>query len=215
MKTTSFLIALILAVAIQAVPVSAASKVGTVDRIQGSAAVVIGNERRALQQGSPIHENDVVTTGAGGRLKLRFIDESTVILGEKAKLRLDNLIFDTATQDGKQAFKIWGAFRFTSGLIAKKDSTKVTLSMPVATIGIRGTDLIAGLYASGMPPGQKHYGVMLVSGAISVGNDKGSVILDEPGEGTFLPEKGDKAPVPPIIWPNNAMTEAFGSVTFK
>ncbi len=177
--------------------------------------VVVGKGRRALQQASPVHRNDIITTGVGARLKLRFIDDSVVIMGEKGKLRLDNLVFNPATQDGKQAFKIWGAFRFTSGLIAKKDSTKVTVTMPVATIGIRGTDLIAGLYASGMPPDEKHYGVMLISGAISVANEQGSVILDEPGQGTFLPEKGGKAPVPPIIWPNDAMTEAFASVTFK
>jgi hypothetical protein len=135
-------------------------------------------------------------------------------MGDKGKLRIDAMIFNPANGSGKQVAKVWGAFRFTSGLIAQHAPQNVTMNMPVATIGIRGTDFISGLYASGMPPGLVHYGVMLISGAISVDNDKGGVVLDAPGEGTFLPEKGGAAPVEPIFWPADAMTEAFGSVSF-
>tara|TARA_Y100001970_G_C13977872_1_gene721574 strand:+ start:206 stop:853 length:648 start_codon:yes stop_codon:yes gene_type:complete len=199
-------------------PAIAAERVGSVERIQGQATVLLAgnkNKQQVLKQGSPVHLNDVLKTGKGARLKIRFIDDSRVVMGEKGKLRLDELVFNSAKQTGSQKFKIWGAFRYASGLIAKTDPQAVTLTMPVATIGIRGTDFISGLYASGMPPGQRHYGVMLISGAVSISNKQGGVVLDEPGEGTFLPEKGGKAPTKPRIWANDAMTEAFGSVSFR
>ena len=43
-----------------------------------------------------------------------------------------------------------------------------------------------------MPAGQPHYGFQIQEGAIEVITPQGSVTLDEPGEGTFLPLAGGR-----------------------
>ncbi len=137
-------------------------------------------------------------------------------LGEKAKLTIDALVFNPTIKSGRQSIKILtGAFRFASGNIAKFNPKNVTFVTPVATIGIRGTEFIGGRFFAGMPPGQTHYGVLSVDGVISITTPLGSVVLNQPGPGTFMPNDGGTAPTKPRLWKAKAMTEAFGAVAFK
>lgn len=200
---------------LSALPASAsADKIGTVLRVQGTPTAVLNGKTRKLVTGAAVNRDETVTGGAKSRIKIEFTDKSTVVLGEEAKLVIDELVF--SPQRKRQAFKfLTGAFRFTSGAIAQANSANVSLTTPVATIGIRGTDLIGGYFFAGMPPGQTHYGVLLVSGAVSVETPHGGIVLDEPGEGTFMPNDGSKAPTPPRLWQPTAMTEAFGAILFR
>ncbi len=55
---------------------------------------------------------------------------------------LDEMVYDPGTQEGSVSLSvIQGVFTFVSGEIAKTDPDAMTLDTPVATIGIRGTQL--------------------------------------------------------------------------
>ena len=192
--------------------------IGKVTRLQGSASELRGTAAQSLEAGSLIHAGAVVETGAESRLEVVFIDASQLTMGGDARIQMDELVYSTFNPDasGLQAFEVLaGTFRFLSGAVGRNDPQSVRISTPVATIGIRGTDLFGGPLEAGMPPGQLHYGFMLISGAIDVRGRQGTVTLDEPNEGTFLPMSGEAAPTEPTILSQNAIDEAYASVAFE
>lgn len=92
--------------------------------------------------GMALNNNDVLLTGSGARLLLRAADGSVIKLGENARLQLSGL----GTQASQPVFTAVlevakGAFRFTTGLLAKLRERQVTVKVANATIGIRGTDV--------------------------------------------------------------------------
>jgi hypothetical protein len=192
--------------------------IGKVTRLEGSATEMRGTAAETLQAGSLIHAGAVVETGTQSRLEIVFIDASQLTMGADARIQMDELVYSASNPDGAglQAFEVFaGTFRFLSGGVGRNDPASVRISTPVATIGIRGTDLFGGPLEAGMPPGQLHYGFMLISGAIDIQGRQGTVTLDEPNEGTFLPMSGEAAPTEPSIWSQEAIDEAYASVAFE
>ena len=65
---------------------------------------------------------------------------------------IDEMVYDPGTQSGKSAISVAeGIFTFVSGQIAKTDVGAMTISTPVATIGIRGTSGGGQAAAEGTP----------------------------------------------------------------
>jgi len=82
-----------------------------------------------------------------------------------------------------------GTFRFVTGLIAKKKPEAMNVDTAVATIGIRGTNVIGKADATSAT-------IILVESedtsrksAIEVSNSFGTVTIDEPGYGTEIPDQ--------------------------
>lgn len=197
-------------------PALASNPAGRVERIAGDASRAADDGTvEALALGSVIYEGDTVATGDGARLRVRFSDTSSLQMGENAELLIDEMVHPSAEDTGSQAFEFaTGVFRFISGSIAHADPDSVSLSTPVATIGIRGTNVVFGVLTVGMPEGQSHYGFQLWDGAVEITSMAGSVILDERGEGTFLPLTKIAAPTPTRQWKEDEAAEARDAVSF-
>ncbi len=74
--------------------------------------------KTALLPGDHLVNSDIVTTGSGGRVALKLEDETTVKLGENAKLVLDNL---TSNEYYRAALSVpKGAFRLTTKPLYQK-----------------------------------------------------------------------------------------------
>lgn len=192
--------------------------IGSVARVQGIAFTSNNGREEILTQGAYVKEASTITTGPNSRLQIDFVDQSQMILGEKASVSLDEMnlnppwwSFESASQ---KISVVKGTFRFITGLIAKQDRNALTFRTPVATIGVRGTDFFGGPLATGMPPGEIHYGFMIIDGAVSVDNPHGSSVLDQKNEGTFLPMNGSKAPTPTKVWSAEAINESIASIKF-
>ena len=93
--------------------------IGVVSRIQGEAIGTNGGAVRPLGFNSSVFLNDLVSTGETARLEVTFTDNTQLTLGEKAKLMLDNYVFDSAAGSGTIRFGLVGAFRFVSGQLTK------------------------------------------------------------------------------------------------
>ena len=94
------------------------SEIGVVDKVESEANIVSGDNATAVIIGTPVHMRDELRTGAQGRLKIRFRDETVLTLGEKASVVIDRYVYDPDRQVGEtilQATK--GAFRCASGRI--------------------------------------------------------------------------------------------------
>ncbi len=197
-----------------AIPAQAQQVAGKIERQNGTANRSADGTVSELTLGSQVFVGDDIRTGPGGRLLILFEDESKLTLGENAQITIDQLIYNPGG-DSLQALEIVvGVFRFVSGQIAKESSSNVAFTTPVATMGIRGTEFLGGELTVGMPVGQPHYGFQIREGAIEVISPGGSVVLDEPGEGTFLPLSRVTAPTPVRQWTAEEAAEADDAVAF-
>ncbi len=186
-------------------------------RLKGEATRDAGSGVEALSPSSVIYSGDIIRTGAGARILIVFEDNSELTLSENAVVTIDRFVHDASAEasPGRQAIDFAkGIFRFTTGRIGKLAPQEVALNTPVATIGIRGTDFVGGELTVGMPVGRSHYGFQIREGAIEVLNPEGSVILDDVGEGTFLPLNAPAAPQSPRQWSEAEQAEADQALAF-
>ena len=197
MQTKHVLLFALLAFTVFAsVDAHAAPGVGKVVIVKGSAIRQAADGTRvALERGDRLFERDRVTTAADSMVLLRFDDDTRFNLGPRAEFRVDQVRDDDEGIFSAEVIR--GAFRFITGLIAKKRSGAMRVRTGVvATIGIRGTTV------GGEVVGESATIVLLeseepgTSSAIEVGNDFGSVIIDQPGYGTQVPD-AHSPPSPP------------------
>lgn len=208
-------VAAVLGLVLSAAQASASERAGTVERQKGNAISTRGGESVGLRVGSVIYVGDKIQTADGARLLVRFDDTSTLQMGAGAVIDIDEMVYDAAGSANRQGLSfVEGVFRYVSGAIAQESFTRVAINTPVATIGIRGTDFVAGRLTVGMPPGTSHYGYQIRDGAIEVIAPGGSVTLDAPGEGTFLPYDRIAAPTPVRQWTAEEAQEADDLLAF-
>lgn len=195
-------------------PAQAQQAAGQVERQKGPASRSAAGDSSDLTQGGRVFVGDEIRTGPGARLQIRFDDESMLTLGEKARITIDRFVYAPAGDSDQGLNILRGVFRFASGQIGKLAPANVAFTTPVATVGIRGTVFVGGELTVGMPPGQPHYGFQVTEGAVEVTSPAGSVLLDEPGEGTFLPLTRVAAPTPVRQWTEEEAAEAEDALAF-
>ena len=201
-------IAVVLASGFASGPAAAQRAIGAVSHIQGDSSGTRGGTTRALGLNASVFLNEVVSTGEAARLEITFTDNTRLTLGEKAKLTLDTYVFNPAARSGTINFGVVGAFRFLSGQVSKLASSNVSVTTPVATVGIRGTEFWGG------PIDNQALGVFLIEGTVSVSNAAGQQILSRPGQGTNIATPG-AAPGPVTFWPPDKVNRAITTVTFR
>ena len=187
---------------------AAQEAIGAVSRIQGEASGTRGGVARPLGLNASVFLNETVATGAAGRLEVAFKDNTRLTLGENAKLTLNRYIFNPAAGRGSLKFRVLGAFRFLSGQVSKLESSDVSVTTSVATVGIRGTEFWGG------PIDDQALGVFLIEGAVRVSNAAGARVLNRPGQGTNIATRG-VAPGPVTLWPSDKVNRALATVTFQ
>jgi len=167
------------------------SAIGIINDITGTAfAKLPAEDRRELNKGTQIYESDLITTEVKSSITLRLNDETQFELGSDAKLLASKFIYKKNTEEDSISIKILkGTFRFVSGLIAKKKSESMVVVTSVATLGIRGTNVVGEASATSatiilMEPDDTSRKT-----AIVVSNNYGSVTIDEPGYGTEIPDE--------------------------
>lgn len=164
---------------------------GQVEEITGTAWARLGDEpRRQLEKGSPFYVSDKITTESDTKLQLRFEDETRFFIGADSELDVEEFIYNSGEQENSFSSKILkGTFRFVTGLIARNKPEAMEVKTSVATIGVRGTQVIGETEATSatiilMEPEDKSR-----KSIIQVANQYGSVTIDEPGYGTEIPDE--------------------------
>ncbi len=127
-------------------------QIGVVAAARGKVELMMpGQVGRIAQSGQPVYLGDKISTDAQGNLQIMLLDETVFTIGPNTLLVIDEFVYDPKTQDGKvQASIAKGVFRYVSGKIAAKKPSNVTLKLPTATIGIRGT-IVGGNVVPGGP----------------------------------------------------------------
>jgi hypothetical protein len=155
--------------------------VGIVGAISGT----VKTETRELKAGDKIYLNETIVAGAGSGTQILLLDQSTFTIGEDSEVVMDTFIFDPATNDGKIVASVkQGSLKVISGLISKKNPDSLTVEVPEGTLGSRGTEFQT-VVSKGktdtllIGPG-KNNTLGMRPGAVLVGNNLGSTLLDNP-----------------------------------
>jgi hypothetical protein len=203
-RAIPFLICLLAAVP---APAFAADPVGTVQRLQGLAEASRDGATIALAVGEALERGDVIRTEPEARLRALLTDGSQLTLGGSAELALNDTVLPGPDSSGGPVLDlVSGAFRLVAAKLTAKDAEARIIRTPVATIGIRGTDVWGGSLDHPLD-------VLLLEGVVAVTNAAGTTILDAPGEGTQVRLPG-QAPDPAGRWSDDRMARAVATVAF-
>jgi len=191
----------------------AATEIGFVKDLSGTAFAKLPEEnRRQLNTGDKIYQNDMITTETKSSIKLQLKDDSRFELGPDAKLLAGKFIYKQNLEEDSVTVEILkGTFRFVTGLIAKKKPEAMSVDTVVATIGIRGTNVIGEVGATSAT-------IILLEPedasrkpVIDVSNSYGTVTIDKPGYGTEIPDEFSP-PSPPKRMPLQTINKLMRSM---
>jgi ferric-dicitrate binding protein FerR (iron transport regulator) len=190
--------ALALPLTLVALPILGAEPAGSVEEVNGEAFAVANAVRRMLQRLAPVFLGDQVGTGAASRLGMRLGRDTTIRLGERARLRIDRFLLDAG-----------GEITLRSGpLLFDRPAGSIPAPMqirsPFALIAVRGTRFFAG-------PSNGPFGVFVERGSVAVSSAGRRVILRD-GEGTDFSAPGTR-PTPVKRWGPERIRAALASVT--
>ncbi len=171
-------------------PVFAASKAGQVQTIKGDVKATLDQETRTLSKGDEIFANDLIVTEAGALVEIKFVDDSKFLVGPGSEMKVDKFSYNKpGTENTLSTRLLKGTFRFVTGLIARYKPDSMEVSTAVATIGIRGTTVAVEASATSATVVLEQPDDASRKTAIEVSNQFGSVLIDEPGYGTEIPDE--------------------------
>jgi len=112
-------------------------RAGVTSAVNTTTSGALGGTTRTLFIGNDVFKEERITTDAGGRAQLLFLDQSAVTVGPNAELVIDRFVYDEKSRLGTLAVQASrGVLRFVGGDISKQQD--VIIRTPTAVIGIRG-----------------------------------------------------------------------------
>jgi len=188
---------------------AAAPAAGRVLRLTGDQlghAQAPGTLARRLATGDPVYVGERIRTGAETVLQIEFTDKGRFTLGPNAEFEVSQYSYGASGESAFFSRVLKGAFRFVTGLVASKARKNIQVGVVVATIGIRGTHFEGEVTERQEKDGQTvdaSAKVVLLEpegsdggSALVVENRFGSVVIDQPGFGTEIPD--EKSPPSPV-----------------
>lgn len=161
--------------------------------------------------GESFRSGATIRTGAGSTTVLRFEDGHAVLLHENTELRIADFRFDREAPRGDrmELRLVSGALRSVTGLIGQRNRDRVLLSVPQASVSVRGTDFTMVLTNAAY--------LSVAQGAIAVTNPAGTVIFSAGALGTVQANASLAAPIASSAVPAavSAMFRSLGSVALS
>jgi hypothetical protein len=111
----------------------AAQDVGRVVALRGKATIERGGASLDAGVNAAILESDVIRTASNCRVKMRFVDDTVLTLGENSRLAVKEFIYSKGTR-GKSIFNL-----IDGKLHSVVGHTKFEVQTPTAVAAARGT----------------------------------------------------------------------------
>lgn len=149
--------------------VSNAFAAGKFERVSGDVRVGASS----VKVGDELTDGSTVSTGENGLAVVRFDDGHVIALEKSTIFKVDSYAFDAKQpENGKVFFSmLQGALRSITGMIGAKNKSAFALKVPMATIGIRGSDWVAAIQGNSLYTG-------VSSGSIAVSNPAGTLVVN-------------------------------------
>lgn len=144
MRILALIICSLLAGTTMAVAAQDDRSIGLVKTATGEVSIVREGQRMAVLPGQQLMLGDVLSTGATGAAGVMLRDDTVLSLGPSSETRLEQFAYGPAELKMGMVLRVTkGLFSYLSGKIAKLSPGSVRIETPVATLGIRGTRLVA------------------------------------------------------------------------
>ncbi|MGI9475630.1 MAG: choice-of-anchor C family protein [Hyphomicrobiaceae bacterium] len=126
---------------------SLGASIGKVQTLSGEATAKRSDGTTVkLTLDEPVYQGDVIETAKGATVSISFKDGSIFAVSSSARMVLDKMVYDDGGSSNSLLFNlIQGTFSFIAGKVAANGSMEV--ATPVATMGIRGTTVVANVEA--------------------------------------------------------------------
>lgn len=117
---------------------------GLIKTANGDVFILRDGRRIAALPGQQLVLGDVLSTGATGAAGVILRDDTVLSLGPATETRIEQFAFEPAEQKFGMVLRVTkGLIAYISGRISKLSPGSVRIETPVATLGIRGTRLVA------------------------------------------------------------------------
>ena len=148
---------------------------------------------RTASTGQAIYLNDEIKTSATAKAQILLKDQSVFSIGPNSTMVIDKFVYDPQKSSLNVSIQK-GAFKFVSGKIANSSDEAMKVSLPNATIAVRGTG-VAGIVE---PNGSAT--VMLLHGAVDVTSlaNNSTSTLSKSGWGVQINPAGVISPPAPL-----------------
>ena len=181
--------------ALMALEVHAATEAGRVAFAFGDVLIEgADGTQRTPRRGALVYSGDTITTGARGRVQIRYTDGSFMSLIPDTTFQIDEYRYDGEGGEEEKGFfsLVKGGLRAITGLVGKQDRANYRLSSVVSTIGIRGShyrtvlerfgDTFRQLVSVGFDPNDPEGGITITAAGITVPVNPGQNAVVEGAE---------------------------------
>src|SRR5258706_7226388 len=117
-----------------------AESAGKVLSADGDALVLRGSHILRLFRGAAVESGDQIHTGSDGKVLVVFTDSGLVWIRGNSDFVVDEYSYAQGRRETAFFSLLKGGARSVTGLIGRRTRSNFRLRIPVATIGIRGTD---------------------------------------------------------------------------
>jgi hypothetical protein len=186
--------------------------IGKITTAEDVITIQRADQTMQLNEGDFIYLDDVITAGQTA-VGIAFADETTMSVDPNSTMVIDDFVYDpeNPTTGSMNANILEGNFSFVSGQIAKVGNDAMTVTTPVLTIGVRGTQ-VAG---KANTEGEDNEIVLLPNndgtvGQIMIANQSGEVLLTKPYEATII-ANAYVAPTVPVVLPKAEVLKKFAA----
>lgn len=122
---------------------SAAQPAGEIVALDGDGTIVRAGTAQVATVGLEVEMGDTVRTGKPGRIRLLFVDGSTIVIGDASELLIDEHVFDPAGGKARTLLRLLeGKVRAIVSEYYGDASASYEIRTPGAVAGVRGTEFV-------------------------------------------------------------------------
>lgn len=116
--------------------------VGKIVALIGKAFIKLDSETIPLEIESPVYKGSTLVTGDDSHVEVRFVDDTMLSQGASSEVSIDSYVFEEPGTPSSILLNFTeGTLRTITGKIAEENPEGFEIKSPLATLGIRGTDI--------------------------------------------------------------------------
>ena len=183
-----------------------AEPAGKVLSADGDALVLRGSQILRLSRGAGVESGDQIHTGSDGKVLIVFTDSGLVWIRANSDFVVDEYSYAQGRHEAAFFSLLKGGARSITGLIGRRTRSNFRLRVPVATIGIRGTDFSVVMCqrdckdSDGSTAAKGLYGEV-IEGRIAVTPFEDRLLEREFGAGEFFHLADERSSPTPLFLP--------------
>jgi len=125
------------ALALWSSPAAAEIAIGAARLVVADVSAETALASRRLATADEVRYQELIATERSSAAVIQFVDGTELAIGEQARVRLDEFVFDPGAAGKLDLSLKFGALRFSTGSMAKP---AYKISTPSATLAVRGTE---------------------------------------------------------------------------